>query len=48
MGKMRNAYRILVEKAGRPRHRCEDNTKLDLKDRGRENIDWIHLAEFCR
>jgi hypothetical protein len=36
MGKMRNVYRILVGKPewkrplGRPRHRWEDNIKMDL------------------
>jgi hypothetical protein len=37
MGEMRNAYRILVGKLegklplGRPRHRWEDNIRMDLK-----------------
>jgi hypothetical protein len=30
---------------GRPRHRCEDNIKIDLKEIRWEGIDWIHLAQ---
>jgi hypothetical protein len=36
MGNRRGAYRVLVgkpdgkEPLGRPRHRCEDNIKIDL------------------
>jgi hypothetical protein len=40
MGKRRVIYRILVGKPeekrplGRPRHRCEDNIKMDLQEVG--------------
>jgi hypothetical protein len=51
MGKKRNAYRILVGKAegkqplGRPRRRCVDNIKMDLREIGWAGMDWIDLAQ---
>jgi hypothetical protein len=51
MGDMRNAYRILVRKPEgdrllrRPRHRWEDNIRMDLKEIGWECVDWMHLAQ---
>jgi hypothetical protein len=51
MGEMRNAYKILVEKAegkrplGRPGRRWEDNIKLDLREIGLERVNWINLAQ---
>jgi hypothetical protein len=30
---------------GRPRHRWEDNIKMDLREIGFGNVDWIHLAQ---
>jgi hypothetical protein len=44
-------YRILVGKPegkrplGRPRHRWEDNMKMDLKEMGRNGTEWIDLAK---
>jgi ribosome biogenesis protein Nip4 len=29
----------------RPRHRREDNIKMDLKEIGWEDVDWIHLSQ---
>jgi hypothetical protein len=29
---------------GRPRHRWEDNIKMDLQEVGCEGMDWIELA----
>jgi hypothetical protein len=29
----------------RPRHRWEDNIKMDLRERGQGGMDWIHLAQ---
>jgi hypothetical protein len=51
MGGMRNAYDILVGKPegkrplGRPRHRWEDNIRMNLREIGWEGVDWIHLAQ---
>jgi len=51
MGEMRNAYNVFVEKSegkrqlGRPRHRWEDNIRMDLREIGWERMDWIHLAQ---
>jgi len=50
MGERRGVYRVLVGKhegncaLGRPRHRWEDNIKMDLQEVGCESMDWIELA----
>jgi hypothetical protein len=50
MGEKRNAYRILVGKPegkgplGRPRRRCVDNIKIDLREIGWDDMNWIDLA----
>jgi hypothetical protein len=47
MGNMRNAYKILVRKPernrplGRCKHRLEDNIKIDLKEIGCGDVEWI-------
>jgi hypothetical protein len=43
----RNAYRISVGKpeGKRPRRRWVDNIKIDLRERGRDSVDWIDLAQ---
>jgi hypothetical protein len=47
----RNAYRLLVGKPegktplGRPRHRWEDNIRMDLREVGWSDVDWIGLAQ---
>jgi hypothetical protein len=44
-------YNILVGRPegrrplGRPRHRWEDNTKMDLREIGFGDVDWIHWAQ---
>ncbi|KAJ4430607.1 hypothetical protein ANN_19195 [Periplaneta americana] len=51
MGKSRNAYRVLVGRPegkrplGRPRRRWEDNIKMDLREAGYDERDWIDLAQ---
>jgi hypothetical protein len=51
MGEKWNAYRILVGKPerkrllGRPRCRWVNNTKMDLREIGWGDMDWIYLAE---
>jgi hypothetical protein len=50
---MRNAYKMLVWKpegnTGRPRHTCEDNTKVNLKELGWEGLglDLSDPASCC-
>jgi hypothetical protein len=47
----RNAYRIFVGKPegnralGRPRRMWVDNTKMDLKEIGWDDMDWIDLSQ---
>jgi hypothetical protein len=50
-GEERNAYGILVGKPegrrplGRPRRRWMDNVKMDLREIGWDDMDWIDLAQ---
>jgi hypothetical protein len=49
-GEERNAYGILMGKPegkrlGRPRHRWEDNIKMDKREIGWGGMDWIDLAQ---
>jgi hypothetical protein len=50
-GEKRNAYRILVGKPerkrplGRTRRRWEDNIRMDLREIGWGDMDWIDLAQ---
>jgi hypothetical protein len=43
---MRNPYNILIRKPqgkrplGRPRRRCENNIRMDLRDMGWRVVDW--------
>ena len=30
---------------GKPTHSCVNNLKMDLKERGSEDVDWINLAQ---
>jgi hypothetical protein len=51
-GEKRGVYRILVGKPegkrppGSPRHRWEDNIKLDHQEVGCEDMEWIDLAQY--
>jgi hypothetical protein len=51
MGEGRGAYRILVERPegrrplGRPRHKREDNIKMDLQEVGWGAMEWIDMAQ---
>jgi hypothetical protein len=51
MGEMRNAYKILVKQPEgkrplwQPRHKWENNIKMDLTEIVCEDVDWIHLAQ---
>jgi hypothetical protein len=45
IGEKRNVCRVLVGKPlGRLRCRWKDNIKMDLRETGWGDIDWIHLA----
>ncbi|KAJ4438503.1 hypothetical protein ANN_14448 [Periplaneta americana] len=51
MGESRNAYGVLVGRpegkrpSGRPRRRWEDNIKIDLREVGYDDREWINLAQ---
>ncbi|KAJ4439792.1 hypothetical protein ANN_07920 [Periplaneta americana] len=51
MGESTNAYRVLVGRPegkrplGRPRRRWKDNIKMDLREVGYDDRDWINLAQ---
>jgi hypothetical protein len=51
MGKGGGVYRILIgspevnRPLGRPRHRWEDNVKLDLREIGIDGANWIRVAQ---
>jgi len=51
LGESRGVCRVLVGKPegkrplGRPRHRWEDNSKMDLQEAGCEGMDSIDLAQ---
>jgi hypothetical protein len=52
LGKRKNAYRVLGEKPDgktpieRPRHRWEENIKMDVNEVGWRGMGWIDLAQY--
>ena len=50
-GEGRGVHRVLIGKPegkrplGRPRLRCEDNIKMDLREVGGGGGDWMELAQ---
>jgi hypothetical protein len=50
MGEPRNSCNIFVGKherktpLRRPRHRCEDNIRMDLRNVDWEGVGWMHMA----
>jgi hypothetical protein len=51
MGEGRGVYRVLGGRPegkrplGRPRHRWEDNIKMDIREIGINGVNWIWLAQ---
>jgi hypothetical protein len=51
MGKERNVYRVLVGKPegrrplGRPRHKWENEIRVDLREIGWGSVEWIQLVQ---
>jgi hypothetical protein len=51
-GRNEKCIEILVIKSGgkrtlrRPRHKWEDNIKMDLREIEWEGVDWIHMAHY--
>jgi hypothetical protein len=51
MGEERKVYKVLVGKPegkralGRPRRRWEDGIRMDLKEIGLGDVDWIRLSQ---
>jgi hypothetical protein len=51
MGDERKVYKVLMGKPegrrplGRPRHRCEDGIRMDLREIGLGGVDCIQLAQ---
>jgi hypothetical protein len=51
MGEGKDIYRVLVRRPegkrplGRPRHKWEDNIKMDLREIGNDGSNWIWLAQ---
>jgi hypothetical protein len=52
MGMRKKAYRVLVRKlerkrlVGKPRHKSENNIKIDFRERGWGGLEWIRLIQY--
>jgi hypothetical protein len=52
MGEERKLYKVLVGEPegkrplGRPRRRWEDGVRMDLREIGLGDVDWIRLAQY--
>jgi hypothetical protein len=46
---MRNTHKILIAKPegkrGKPNHIREKNIRMNLTEMGREDVEWLHLAQ---
>jgi hypothetical protein len=51
LGRDEKCIQILIGKLGKkrplrgPRHREEDNIRMDVREIGREAVDWLFLAQ---
>jgi len=51
IGEMRNERNILVRKPegkrplGKRRRRWEDNIRMDLREIGRQGVEWMHVVQ---
>jgi hypothetical protein len=49
MGEIRNAYDIFVgkkeEPLGRPKRRWDGYVRMELREMGWEDVDWIHVGQ---
>ena len=41
-----SGFSSLKETLGRPRHRWEDNVKMDLQEVGCGGLDWIDVTQY--
>jgi hypothetical protein len=44
MEEVRNMYKVFARKPWRPRHKGEDNSKMDLREIGCEGVHWIEMT----
>jgi hypothetical protein len=44
MHEIRNLYKVLATKPWRPRHKGEENVKMDLRGLGCKGVHWIEVT----